>query len=231
MSTILFRALATPAVEIPAGVESIAHFRQWARSDRFPESGRIDFVDGAIEVDMSPEDLFNHNFPKTELTAVLHQWVKQHRLGWVFSDRSRVSCAKVGLSVEPDVAFVSQASVDRGRVKFRAAKSAAASGMVEIVGPPDVVVEFVSDSSVRKDTEVLPERYYAAGIREYWLVDGRGRSLRFDIYIRGESQFVAVVPSADGYRVSTTMGAALRLTRKRIRKPMWDYSLEIRPVE
>ncbi len=228
MSTIQFNALETPTVAIPERIDSLARFRRWAFSDRFPTTGRIDYVRDAIEIDMSPEDLFNHNFPKTELTSVLHHWVKQHRLGWVFSDRSRVHCAKAGLSVEPDAVFVSRASVESGRVKFRPSKSKSDDGMIEIVGPPDVVVEFVSDSSVQKDTVVLPERYFAAGVREYWLVDGRGRNLQFDIYSRGEAAFVPTVPDAEGFRESSVMQARLRLTRKRIRKPMWDYSLEMR---
>ncbi len=230
MPTIQFSALETPKLAIPAGIDSLAQFRRWAFSDRFPTAGRIDYVQDAIEIDMSPEDLFNHNFPKTELTSVLHHWVKQHRLGWVFSDRSRVYCAKAGLSVEPDAVFVSQASVDSGRVKFRPSKSKSENGMIEIVGPPDVVVEFVSDSSVQKDTVVLPERYFTAGVSEYWLVDGRGRNLRFDIYARGEEAFVSTVPDAEGFRESTAVQARLRLTRKRTRKPMWDYSLEMRDV-
>ena len=44
-------------VDIPMDIRSLADFRRWATSDRFPESGRIDYVLARIEVDMSPEDL------------------------------------------------------------------------------------------------------------------------------------------------------------------------------
>jgi hypothetical protein len=43
-------------VEIPY-FHSLAEFRAWALSDDFPERGRIDYIDGRIEVDMSPENL------------------------------------------------------------------------------------------------------------------------------------------------------------------------------
>ncbi|OHB83603.1 MAG: hypothetical protein A2V98_16150 [Planctomycetes bacterium RBG_16_64_12] len=40
-------------VEIPLNLRSLADFRRWATSDDFPERGRIDYVAGRIEVDMS----------------------------------------------------------------------------------------------------------------------------------------------------------------------------------
>ena len=47
-------------VEIPLSIQSLTDFRDWARSDDFPERGRIDFVAGRIEVDMYPEDFVYH---------------------------------------------------------------------------------------------------------------------------------------------------------------------------
>ena len=46
-------------VEIPY-FHSLAEFRAWALSDDFPERGRIDYIGGRIEVDLSPENLFFH---------------------------------------------------------------------------------------------------------------------------------------------------------------------------
>ena len=43
-------------IEIPT-IGDLADFRQWALSEEFPQQGRIDYVTGKIEVDMSPEDL------------------------------------------------------------------------------------------------------------------------------------------------------------------------------
>jgi len=43
-------------VEIPMDVRTLADFRRWALSEHFPQTGRIDFVAGSIEVDMSPEE-------------------------------------------------------------------------------------------------------------------------------------------------------------------------------
>ena len=49
--------------------------------------GRIDYMQGLIEVDMSPEDLQNHGELKTELVTCIRMAVRGR--GQVFSDRSR----------------------------------------------------------------------------------------------------------------------------------------------
>jgi hypothetical protein len=43
------------SVDIPDGISDLAAFRRWARSDNFPEAGRICFLDGRVWVDMSRE--------------------------------------------------------------------------------------------------------------------------------------------------------------------------------
>ncbi len=58
-------------VEVPLTVGSLADFRRWALSDDFPETGRIDFIDGRIEVDMAPEDFFCHGTLKSEIARAL----------------------------------------------------------------------------------------------------------------------------------------------------------------
>src|SRR6266511_1101783 len=55
----MVRAMATllleHGIEIPV-IRDLADFRRWALSDAFPQRGRIDYIAGRIEVDMSPED-------------------------------------------------------------------------------------------------------------------------------------------------------------------------------
>jgi hypothetical protein len=58
------------SLEIPL-VQSLGAFRAWASSDDFPERGRIDYINGRIEVDMSPEELYCHGAIKIELIRVL----------------------------------------------------------------------------------------------------------------------------------------------------------------
>lgn len=202
-------------IEVPMDLRCLADFRRWATSEDFPERGRIDYVEGRIEVDLSPEDLHTHGTLKTELIGVLGHRIKQTGLGELYTTRARLSCPEADLSAEPDVVFVSESSLDSGRVRFVPKAGGAADRYVELEGPPDLIVEIVSDASVRKDTERLPAAYYRAGVTEFWLIDARGEDLLFRIHHRGASQYEPAETDADGYQYSTILDSRYRLDRSR----------------
>ena len=167
-------------------INSLADFRRWLRADDFPDRGRIDYIAGQIEINMSPEDLFSHNTLKAEIGGVLQMRSKQLKKGQLFVDRARLSCPKAELSVEPDVIYLSHRMIDSGRIKFVPRADEEPDSYFEIEGPVDLVVEIVSDSSVSKDTKRLPQKYFLAGVREFWLIDARKPALMFSIHSRGK---------------------------------------------
>ncbi|MBC8874335.1 MAG: Uma2 family endonuclease [Planctomycetes bacterium] len=213
-------------IEIPAISHGLSEFRRWATSDEFPEAGRIDFIAGRIEVDMSPEDLHTHGIPKTELVVVIGSRVRQRGLGELYTDRARVACPPTDLSVEPDIVFVSNEALDEGRVRLVPKSTGATDRYIELEGPPDLIVEIVSDSSVRKDTERLPERYCIAGVREYWLVDARGRDLIFHIHRHGESAYEPAPRDDELFQYSAVLDSWYRLDRTRNRHGRLQYTLQ-----
>ncbi len=200
-------------IEIPLDIQSLADFRGWALSEKFPETGRVDFVVGRIEVDMSPEDLYCHGALKVELIRVLSQLLKSEQLGDLFTDRARVSSPQANLSAEPDVVFVSYESLDTGRIRLVPKASGEPGRYVELEGGPDLIVEIAGDTSVRKDTERLPEAYFTAGVREYWLIDARRDPLAFQIHHRSPKGFIPAAADAAGYRHSPTFNRSFRLER------------------
>ncbi|NQU23988.1 MAG: Uma2 family endonuclease [Candidatus Nealsonbacteria bacterium] len=213
-------------IEVPMDIRCLDDFRRWAVSDAFPERGRIDYIAGRIDVDMSPEDLHTHGKLKTEFVGVLWQQIKREGLGEIYTDSTRVSCPEADVSAEPDVVFISEASLDSGRVRLVPKASGAADRYVELEGPPDLIVEIVSDSSARKDTERLPVAYYRAGVTEFWLIDARGDELLFHIHRRGPSQYEPVEPDADGYQHSAVLGSRYRLDRSRNAKGRIEFDLQ-----
>ena len=58
-------------VRIPAGICNLQEFRRWAHSDAFPETGRVSYLAGEVDIDMSPEELTTHNQAKTDVTGDL----------------------------------------------------------------------------------------------------------------------------------------------------------------
>ncbi len=151
-------------IEIPY-FRSLADFRAWALSDDFPERGRIDYIGGRIEVDMSPENVFFHGSAKTEIVRVLGNIVQSAGNGYLFTDRMRVSSPDADLSAEPDVVYLSDETIDSGRVRLVPSASGEPDSFVELEGAPDLVVEIVSDNSVAKDTKQLPISYCAPGLQ------------------------------------------------------------------
>jgi Uma2 family endonuclease len=214
-------------VEIPLDIRSLEDFRRWALSDEFPQRGRIDYVGGRIEVDMSPENLFFHGTLKMEIAAVLHQLVAKTRIGHVVTDRTRISCPP-NLSVEPDVVVLMNETLADRRARLVRAKRH--RGYVEVEGPADLIVECVSDSSVEKDTRRLPQLYFDAGVREFWLTDARGDNLLFRIYHRGDKGFVPQVPDQDGYQPSAVLQRRFLLNCLPGDDDTWQYDLLHRPL-
>ena len=86
-------------------------------------------------------------------------------------------------------------------------------GIMELEGTPDQVLEIVSKSSVRKDTVLLRDLYFKAGISEYWLVDVRDGAMSFEILQRTPEGFVAVV-AVDGWIASKVFGKKFQLQKK-----------------
>lgn len=221
MNTIV---LDSDVVRIPDWVEDLDSFRRWMRCEEFPESGRICYLDGEIWVDMSKEQIFSHNQVKNEFNIVVGGLVKQARIGRYFPDGLLITNPEANLVSRPDGAFVSQAALQSGRVRLIAG---AQGGYVELEGSPDMTLEVVSTSSVEKDTVILPDLYWQSGILEYWLVDARGKSPRFDILRRRPKGYVTTRGRA-GWLKSSVFAKSFRLTQRADPLGHPDFTLEVR---
>jgi Uma2 family endonuclease len=215
-------------LQIPNAALHFEGFREWAQSASFPDMGRIDFLAGEIEVEMSPEDLGTHSPVKTALALGLGNFIAERSLGRLYIDRARLTSPVAQLSVEPDLVVVLWSTLQEGRASFRSWSKAHPERMTEIEGAVDLVAEVVSDSSVGKDTKRLPLLYARAGIPELWIADARGRQLRFQIHTLREGAYEPVAPNAEGWMRSPRLGVDFRLVRRPSPFTGWDYALERR---
>ena len=214
---------------ITAAAGGLAAFRRWAFSAEFPDDGRIDYLAGSVETDLSPEDLHTHGTVKAAIAAALHALIVERDLGQVFIDRARVSSPAADLSVEPDVLAVLWQSLESGRVRYLPRARGGAARSAEIEGGPDLVVEILSDSSMHKDTERLPRLYALAGVRELWLVDARDQQphlAMLAMYTLESGAYREVAPDARGHLLSPLLGHTFRLLRQPARFSTWRYQLE-----
>lgn len=212
------------SIGIPGWVVDHTSFRQWFQSDDFPEEGRVSFLNGEVMFDMSQEQIFSHVRMKTEIGRVLANLAKKKLNGVFFGDGLLISHLGAEVSNNPDGVFVANASFEDGTVRL---VEGAKQGFIELEGSPDVVLEVVSNSSVKKDYELLRAAYWKAGIREYWLVDARGDKLEFQI-LKHTSKGYSPIRAVGGWIKSAVFRKSFRLvaTKNHLGHP--DFELQIR---
>lgn len=196
---------------IPDWVRDLESFRRWAKSDEYPSRGWYAHLNGQLWVDPNMETAA-HNKLKSKFVVVLTPLVEEARSGDFYGDRMLLTNLGASLSTEPDGMFVSFAALKEGRAQLIHGDES-----LELVGCPDMVLEVVSPTSVQKDTVVLRDLYWRAGVQEYWLADPRGDprgdDLIFDILKRGRNGYAAVRKQA-GWLKSSVFGKSFRLTRR-----------------
>ncbi|MFO0815598.1 MAG: Uma2 family endonuclease [Gemmatales bacterium] len=194
-------------ITVPVWVTDLASFRRWTHLDEFPDDAKILYFDGNVMVDQSMERLL-HSTIKAEIAASLSNWSREHVSGIVCVDSMRFINQNADLSVEPDVIFVTDESLTKGRASVEDGDDS-----LEIEGSPDIVVEIISPTSFTKDADILRKKFCEAGVSEYWLVDSRD-TLEFTLLKRQGKRYVAVTPDAQGWLRSQVLGARCRLVRK-----------------
>lgn len=213
------------AVDIPAGIDSLEDYRRWAFSPRFPQRGRISFLDGELEIDMSPEEIDSHATLKGSLTVSMYNFVEMHDLGRIFADGVMIVNPQANIANEPDLMFCTWETLLSKRAEIKESRPGNRRYM-ELRGSPDVVVEIISRSSVRKDSKILRKKYFEAGVSEYWLIDAQGEKIVFELLVRGAGRFRAVRPGKDGGRLSTVFQRRVVFSRDIDRIGHWKYRIE-----
>ena len=217
--------LADRKVRMPDHFPDLDAFRDWAKSDAYPDTGQFAYLAGDLFVDFSMEQAFSHNQVKGECAIVVGALVKRGKWGYYFHDRMLLSNPAAGLSCEPDGMFVSHAALDRDAVRLI---ESTGGDYIELVGTPDMVLEVVSTSSVEKDDETLRELYARARIPEYWLIDARGEELRFEILRLTARGYTLPRRQAGGWMRSNVFGRSFRLTQQTDRRGNPQFTLEVR---
>src|SRR5882724_6954928 len=197
-------------VIIPDWVEDLDSFRRWRLSDDSPEKGEFAFLDTYLWVDLTMEEFLTHNQVKAAFDYAIMGVVNPASLGRYVPDRMMLTNTEANLNMEPDGLFFTWETLRSGRLRLVERES---QGIMELEGTPDQVLEVVSKTSVRKDTVLLRDLYFKAGIPEYWLVDVRDGALSFEILQRTSEGYVAAA-AVDGWVASKVFGKKFQLEQK-----------------
>jgi Uma2 family endonuclease len=206
---------------IPRDAYTLTGFRRWVLSDEFPEKQPVMFLNGEIFLYMPKEDVFTHAAVKTPVAVKLGGFFEELDLGDFFINGVLVSNVDADLSGNPDMVGILWESLENETVRYVTNEK---DRTVEIEGSPDWLLEIVSDSSVKKDKQDLRDAYHKAGVREYWIIDARGKDIEFQILHWRKSGYVAA-SKKDGWQKSRVFGRAFKLTRSRDRRGGWRYAL------
>lgn len=168
--------MALPTLQTPTIGHAWPDQGQWTYSDwlRLPNDGfRYEIIDGELFV--SPSLTIDHQNAASELLAVMRTYARRENLGLVLTAPVGVQLPNQEVVIQPDVLFV-------GRERLAIVHDDL------IVGAPDLVVEILSPSNWVYDRTRKQKTYEQAGVREYWIVDYRARTV--DVLVLEGHEFV-----------------------------------------
>lgn len=211
---------------VPASALTLPGYRRWVYSPSFPRRGRVSFISGEVHLDLSPEEIRTHNSVKGDVFGAIWNLCRTEGLGKPFADRALLINETADLATEPDVMFCKWGTIESGRVRL--IENNPGSGRFnEVHGSPDLVVEIVSKSSVKKDKETLRDAYFRADITEYWLIDARSDELQFSVLRREQTNYIDAACDSEGFLHSLVLNRRVKLTREIDRIGGWRYTLHM----
>lgn len=137
--------------------------RRWTYEEysRLEDEQRFEIINGELLMSPAP-DLWHQNWVG-ELYSILRDHIHATRLGKVFLSPVDVVLDPENI-VQPDIVFI--ATPNEGIIQRRA-----------IFGTPELLVEIISPSTVRRDRYVKRELYARFGVKEYWIGDPANKCL------------------------------------------------------
>jgi Uma2 family endonuclease len=137
--------------------------KRWTYEEYYllDDDQRYEIIGGNLLMAPAP-DTWHQNWI-SELLVLLQRHVKKEKLGTLFLSPLDVVLDAEN-TVQPDLVFV--AAANAGIIQRRA-----------IFGTPDLLVEIVSPSSVRRDRYDKKELYARFAVKEYWLGDPANQTL------------------------------------------------------
>ena len=143
---------------------------------RLPEEERVELIDGVIYDMAAPTD--KHQIIGNEIYARFRDYIRKNKGKCITITAPldvQLDCDNKTM-VQPDVVIVCD------RNKFKEGR---------VFGAPDLIVEVLSESTKKKDITIKGEKYSAAGVREYWLVDPKKK--RVHVYYYEQEELLPVM--------------------------------------
>ena len=154
-----------------------------------------EYIDG--EIIMAPTPTVPHQLVVGNIYTALRAFVQDKEGGWIFVSPLDV-VLPTGEVVQPDVFFLNAKQTERA---LRAKR-------VEAV--PPFLVEILSPASIRHDRVRKRELYEKNGVREYWIVDVKGRAIT-QLVLRKKHYVLAELGESDTIKGAVLPGFEMRV--------------------
>ncbi len=140
---------------------------------KLPEDGkRHEILNGELIMTPAPTPL--HQLTSGAIYKLLSNYVEQHHLGYVLYAPCDVVLDEFHV-VQPDILYISKAN-----------KKIISDNNIN--GVPDLIIEIISPTTAYYDLVEKKDIYQRFGVREYWLVDPKRRSIQ--IFVLKKSKFI-----------------------------------------
>lgn len=172
--------------------------KRWTYEEyyRLDDDQSHEIIDGNLLIAPSPD--MCHQDLSRKVFRLIDRFVTRNKLGEVFYAPFDVVLDSEN-TVQPDLIFVSAANV--GIIKQRA-----------IFGIPNLLIELISPSSVRRDRSDKKDLYARFGVKEYWIGDPANKSLeiltlkegRYELHCAAEIKGKLTSPTMTGLEFDMT---------------------------
>ena len=121
---------------------------------------RYDMIDGVLQLSPSPE--FQHANIGNNLNLLFGIYLKTNKIGKIVMECD-VLLPDGGDVVRPDISVILNENMKMVKM--------------HIHGAPDIVAEVLSPSTRNRDLGIKANRYLNCGVKEYWIVDLKEKSI------------------------------------------------------
>jgi Uma2 family endonuclease len=143
------------------------------------------YADYAKLPEGAPYQLIHGQFVKSPSPTLTHQEIVKRLFQGVYA----LELKRKGTALfAPLDVFLSDTDVYQPDIIFISTSRQHILSTQKIEGAPDLVMEVLSPSTAKYDLNQKCETYFAACVREYWIVDPRDRSVR--VLIHEDEEFV-----------------------------------------
>jgi Uma2 family endonuclease len=157
-----------------AALENQAKHWTYEEYYRLDDERRYEIINGNLLMAPAP-DIWHQDW-LGKLFRLLASFAEKHKLGNTFIAPVDVILDEENV-VQPDLVFV---AAHKSRIIKRRG----------IFGTPDLLVEIICPSSVRRDRYNKKELYARFGVKEYWIGDAANRSLEVLALKRGRYELL-----------------------------------------